>query len=334
LFSLDGFNMTNLTNVSTTWLDAAEDRAEGMHNPKLWIGAGLGGGLILGSLLNPLTGFATILYGLYMAWDANEKNSDQIEAVEDGIIAHVLNKKQLRQYRIDAGDDKVRFELNQAIERELKLSNDAHTLAKEWGITRQMNARAAAPMQLLGQADHDEMEASGESLTPPQDGENVENCQPALTQSNPSDDRESTISVEAVTSSDDDSVTDSDENQTCRDDVSTVTGSYGLDKLRGVSLKQFKEMLRAQGVTHENGSFRSVEATELPSSEQFVRKRLEAFWKEWNSRKVNHAIWFVFGIQNGGGRSTEATDRFKKAKQYVEDWFSIYVDREDDEAIF
>ncbi|MBD2110729.1 MULTISPECIES: hypothetical protein, partial [Cyanophyceae] len=125
--------MSNLATTQPLWIDTAEDAAEGMHNPKLYIGGGLAGGLILGSLLNPLTSLAALAYGLYLAWDANERNSDQIEAVSEGLIAHLLDKKQLRKYQADVGTDRVQAELAQAIARELRLSDEAEKLAKSLG---------------------------------------------------------------------------------------------------------------------------------------------------------------------------------------------------------
>ena len=136
-----GEEMTN-----NFWIDTAEDAAEGMHNPKLFIGGGLGLGLILGSLLNPITGLAALAYGVYLAWDANERNSDQIEAVGDGLIAHLLDKKQLREYHAASGTERVHAELAQAIARELRLSGDAEQLAKSLGLLGK-NA-APAPLQL------------------------------------------------------------------------------------------------------------------------------------------------------------------------------------------
>jgi RecA/RadA recombinase len=136
--------MTNLATTQPLWIDTAEDAAEGMHNPKLYIGGGLAGGLILGSLLNPLTGIAALAYGIYLAWDANERNSDQIEAVGDGLVAHLLDKKHLRQYQVDVGGDRVQAELAQAIARELSLSDDAEKLAKSLGLLGK-NAPAAPP---------------------------------------------------------------------------------------------------------------------------------------------------------------------------------------------
>lgn len=140
--------MSNLVKTHPLWIDTAEDAAEGMHNPKLYIGGGLAGGLVLGSLLNPLTGLAALSYGLYMAWDANERNSDQIEAVSEGLIAHLLDKKQLRKYQAEVGADQVQSELAQAIARELRLSDDAEALAKSLGLLGKPKARPQLPPKL------------------------------------------------------------------------------------------------------------------------------------------------------------------------------------------
>lgn len=112
------------------WIDVAEDRAETVHNPKIYIGAGLASALVLGSLLNPITALAALGWGLYMAWEANEANSDQIEAVEDGILAHLLDERQLRQYASEVGLAQVLLELRAAQARELQLSDAAGALLK------------------------------------------------------------------------------------------------------------------------------------------------------------------------------------------------------------
>lgn len=325
--------MTNLT-VSNTWIDTAEDRAETMHNPKLFIGGGMAGGLILGSLLNPLTGLFSLAYGFYLAWDANERNSDQIEAVEEGLIAHLLTQKQLRKYQAEVGEDQVRGELSQALERDLKLSEDADTLASTWGLKGTPGPRLPAwPRLPLGPA-QTETAVSSDSPIPPLAVDLQQNRHSALTPSNPDDAGDATAPVEAVSNGDDVTADAALTSPTNSEDGHTVSGSYGIDKLKGVSLKQFRSMLQAQGITHENGCFKSVEAVDLSHSEQYVRARLKAFWDEFHSRKINHAVYFVFGLQSGGGRSEEATARFIRAKEYVEDWFSLWVDGENPPEVF
>jgi len=121
-------------NQLATWTDIAEDRAETAHNPKLFLGAGLLGALVVGALLNPATAIAALAWGAYAAWDANEKNSDQIEAVEEGIVAHLLDKKQLREYLTVVGREQVATELKMALNRELKLSDPAKDLVKRWQL--------------------------------------------------------------------------------------------------------------------------------------------------------------------------------------------------------
>lgn len=128
--------MTNLA-ISQHWIDLAENRAESMHNPKLFIGAGLGGALVLGSLLNPVTALLALAWGVYCAWNANECNSDQIEAVEQGILAHLLDRKLLREYASEVGIERVQQELTVALARELTLSGAAETAAKRLKIDTQ-----------------------------------------------------------------------------------------------------------------------------------------------------------------------------------------------------
>ncbi|MBD2115029.1 hypothetical protein, partial [Nodosilinea sp. FACHB-141] len=72
-------------------------------------------------------------------------NSDQIEAVSDGLIAHLLDKKQLRAYQGEVGADQVQAELAQAIARELRLSDEAETLAKSLGLLGKPKAPQLPP---------------------------------------------------------------------------------------------------------------------------------------------------------------------------------------------
>ncbi|NER80929.1 MAG: hypothetical protein F6K42_15440 [Leptolyngbya sp. SIO1D8] len=139
--------MANLA-ASHYWLDVAEDKAESMHNPKLYIGIGLGGGLVLGSLLNPFTALIALAWAIFCAWNANESNSDQIEAVEDGIIAHLLDKKQLRQYATEVGMAQVELELATASSRQLSLTEAAETLGKRLKLDQvEKRPDADFPMQ-------------------------------------------------------------------------------------------------------------------------------------------------------------------------------------------
>jgi hypothetical protein len=116
------------------------------------------------------------------------------------------------------------------------------------------------------------------------------------------------------------SATVSDDTMTLADD--TVTGHpYGFDKLKGISLKQFKDQLAKQGVTPESGAFKSVELLEHPGTALFVERRMMAFWVEFASRRLPHAIYFVFGLQDGGNRSPEFKEQYEQAKAWVTNWF-------------
>jgi hypothetical protein len=116
------------------WIDLAEQRAESSHNPKIYIGAGLAGALVAGTILNPITAALAAIWGLYAAWEANEAVSDQMEAVEDGLIAHLLDRRQLKQYLAEFGKDQVQMELQLAIARELPLSDAATEAAKRLNL--------------------------------------------------------------------------------------------------------------------------------------------------------------------------------------------------------
>ncbi|MGB3202755.1 MAG: hypothetical protein WBA99_17750 [Nodosilinea sp.] len=309
--------MTNLVTTQPLWIDTAEDAAEGMHNPKLYIGGGLAGGLLLGSLLNPLSGIAALAYGIYLAWDANERNSDQIEAVGDGLIAHLLDKKQLRKYQADVGADQVQAELAQAIGRELRLSDDAETLAKSLGL---LGKPKALPPADKPTPEH----AQGDTATPPPIGAATvvddirQQSQPAIAigSSAPWDEDENQCDAIA-TVVDDKNVSVIDDHRTIFDDKSP----YGLDKLRGVSMRQFKEQLTRLGITAESGNFKSVELLKYPGASTIVEQRLRSFWKEFGSTRIPHAVYFVFGLQSGGNRSDQFKQQYEDAKLWVSNWF-------------
>lgn len=72
---------------------------------------------------------------------------------------------------------------------------------------------------------------------------------------------------------DDDAEAVIDDNLTVINDGSP----YGLDKLRGVSLKQFKEQLNRHGITPESGCFKSVELLQYPGASLFVVPILARF---------------------------------------------------------
>lgn len=314
---------TNLA-IKPLWIDTAEDAAEGMHNPKLYIGGGLAGGLVLGSLLNPLTGIAALAYGIYLAWDANERNSDQIEAVGDGLVAHLLDKKHLRQYQADVGADQVQAELSQAIARELRLSDDAETLARSLGLLGETKALLPVGIRSFIAAQPTPEHAQGDRAAPPPYGAETavdDDRRP----SQPATDMGFSAPWDEPENGGDDTATDGDdETEAVIDDNLAVIddGSpYGLDKLRGVSMKQFKEQLTSLGITAESGCFKSVELLQYPGAAIFVERRLRAFWQEFGSRRIPHAVYFVFGLQSGGNRSAEFKQQYAEAKLWVTKWF-------------
>lgn len=96
---------------------------------------------------------------------------------------------------------------------------------------------------------------------------------------------------------------------------------YGLDKLKGVSLKQFKDQLARLGITPESGSFKSVELLRYPGTASIIEARLRSFWREFGSTRISHAIYFVFGLQDGGNRSPEFKEQYEEAKLWISNWF-------------
>ncbi|MGB3309967.1 MAG: hypothetical protein WBG32_00125 [Nodosilinea sp.] len=123
---------------------------------------------------------------------------------------------------------------------------------------------------------------------------------------------------------DDTATDDDDENETVIDDNLPVfdDGSpYSLDKLKGVSMQQFKGLLASQGITPESGCFKSIELLQHPGASLFVERRMRAFWQEFGSTRIPHAVYFVFGLQSGGGRSAEFKQQYAEAKLWISNWF-------------
>lgn len=310
---------------SPLWIDTAEDAAEGMHNPKLYIGGGLAGGLVVGSLLNPLSGVAILAYGIYLAWDANERNSDQIEAVSEGLIAHLLNKKQLGKYQSEVGAEQVRVELTEAIARDLRLSDDAESLARTWGLLGKPKALPPVDTQLSIADQHPPEHAQGDMTTTPPIGPSTVGDDSRRPSQAPVDIGFSAPWDEPANQCDGTGDGGDDETEAVIDD--NLTGDddrspYGLDKLRGVSMKQFKEQLTSLGITAESGCFKSVELLQYPGAVLFVERRLRSFWQEYGSTRIPHAVYFVFGIQSGGNRSAEFKQQYEEAKMWVTKWFN------------
>lgn len=96
---------------------------------------------------------------------------------------------------------------------------------------------------------------------------------------------------------------------------------YGLDKLKGVPLKQFKDQLASQGITADSGSFKTVEMLQYQATTVIVERRMLNFWKEFGSTRIPHAIYFLFGLQDGGNRSPEFKEQYEAARLWVTNWF-------------
>jgi hypothetical protein len=166
--------------------------------------------------------------------------------------------------------------------------------------------------------------AQGDMADPPPYGASIavdddrRQSQPAIAMgfSAPWDDDEN-VGDDTATDGDDETESVIDDNFAVIDDSSP----YGLDKLRGVSMKQFKEQLARLGITAESGCFKSVELLQYPGASLFAERRLRAFWQEFGSTRIPHAVYFVFGLQSGGSRSAEFKQQYAEAKLWVTNWF-------------
>lgn len=96
---------------------------------------------------------------------------------------------------------------------------------------------------------------------------------------------------------------------------------YQLDKLKGMSMKDFKAQLAKHGITAEAGAFKSVELLQYDGGKLFVDRRMMAFWQEFGSRRIPHAVYFVFGLQDGGNRSPQFKEKYNQAREWVAQWY-------------
>lgn len=102
----------------------------------------------------------------------------------------------------------------------------------------------------------------------------------------------------------------------------SATPAYGIDRLKGTSMKAFKEQLAKNGVDVESGHFKSVELLRFKDAQHIVHYRMLEFWKQYGSKRVPFAVYYVFGLQNGGSRSPQFMQNYDLATEWIKNWYS------------
>jgi len=102
------------------WIDKAEDaiRDDGF---KLWMVGGGIGAVGAGAILNPLVGVFVAGASLMQSWAANEASSNDLEAIDRGILAHLLGQRDFEDYLEYRGTEQVLWELMEAKRRKLEI---------------------------------------------------------------------------------------------------------------------------------------------------------------------------------------------------------------------
>lgn len=102
------------------WIDKAEDaiRDDGF---KLWMVGGGIGAVGAGAILNPLVGVFVAGASLMQSWAANEASSNDLEAIDRGVLAHLLGQRDFEDYLEYRGTEQVLWELMEAKRRKLEI---------------------------------------------------------------------------------------------------------------------------------------------------------------------------------------------------------------------
>ena len=109
-----------MTPKDAYWISKAED---GISDDgfKLWmVGGGLGA-VGVATLLNPIAGGLLAVAGLAQSWGSNEASCDHLDAIDRGILAHLLGPRDFEDYIEYRGTEQVLWELLEAKRRKLEI---------------------------------------------------------------------------------------------------------------------------------------------------------------------------------------------------------------------
>jgi hypothetical protein len=109
-----------MTPQDVYWMGKAEDaiRDDGF---KFWMVGGGVGAVGAGAILNPLVGVFVAGASLMQSWAANEASSNDLDAIDRGIVAHLLGQRDFEEYLEYRGVDGVLWELMEAQRRKLEI---------------------------------------------------------------------------------------------------------------------------------------------------------------------------------------------------------------------
>lgn len=123
---MTNFNRSKIQRTAHDWLAIADEANDKSGSPTIIATAGVIGGLAFASLTaSPLVAAVPICWGLWQAWQINERKSKNDEAIAVGCVASVLSNEAFHQFRAQAGDEAVYDQLDWAEESGMPLSRDA-----------------------------------------------------------------------------------------------------------------------------------------------------------------------------------------------------------------
>ncbi|MBD2054797.1 hypothetical protein H6F88_01950 [Oculatella sp. FACHB-28] len=123
---MTNFNRSAIQRTAHDWLAIADEANDKSGNPTLTATAGVIGGLAFASLTaSPLVAAVPICWGMWQAWQINERKAKNDEAIAAGCVASILSNEAFHQFRAQAGDEAVYDQLDWAESEGLPLSRDA-----------------------------------------------------------------------------------------------------------------------------------------------------------------------------------------------------------------
>lgn len=109
-----------MTPKDAYWINKAEDGISD-DSFKLWMVGGGIGAVGVATLLNPIAGGLLAIASLAQSWGSNEAPCDHIDAIDRGILAHLLGPRDFEDYMEYRGSERVLWELSEAQRRKIEI---------------------------------------------------------------------------------------------------------------------------------------------------------------------------------------------------------------------